>query len=105
MQHLLVIAYSAIMQCMKAKHRKTLEALFATPTRADITSSDIERLIVALGGEVRAGAGSRVVFELKGKRAMYTGHIRGERRRNIRSKRSASSWSCWRSRHEQHDGL
>lgn len=54
---------------MKAKHRKTLEALFATPTRANITFSDIERLIVALGGEVRAGAGSRVVFELKGKRA------------------------------------
>jgi hypothetical protein len=53
---------------MKAKHRKTLEALFATPTRANITFSDIERLIFALGGEVRAGAGSRVVFELKGKR-------------------------------------
>jgi len=68
MQPLLVIAYSAIMKCMKAKHRKTLEALFATPTRANITFSDIERLIVALGGEVRAGAGSRVVFELKGKR-------------------------------------
>ena len=48
MQPLLVIAYSAIMKCMKAKHRKTLEALFATPTRANITFSDIERLIVAL---------------------------------------------------------
>ncbi len=53
---------------MKGKHRKTFEALFATPTRANITFSDIEGLIVALGGEVRTGAGSRVAFELKGKR-------------------------------------
>jgi hypothetical protein len=52
-----------------AKRRKTLQALFATPTRASIAFADIERLIVALGGEVRAGAGSRVVFELRGKRA------------------------------------
>jgi hypothetical protein len=51
-----------------AKRRKTLQALFATPTRASIPFADIERLIVALGGEVRAGAGSRVVFELRGKR-------------------------------------
>jgi hypothetical protein len=53
---------------MKGKHRKTLEALFATPTRASINFSDIERLIVALGGEVRTGSGSRVALELKGKR-------------------------------------
>jgi len=51
-----------------AKHRKTLQVLFAAPTRASIAFADIERLIVALGGEVRAGAGSRVVFELHGKR-------------------------------------
>jgi hypothetical protein len=51
-----------------AKHRKTLQALFATPTRASIPFADIERLNVALSGEVRAGAGSRVVFELHGTR-------------------------------------
>ncbi|RPI11392.1 MAG: type II toxin-antitoxin system HicA family toxin [Zetaproteobacteria bacterium] len=53
---------------MTAKRRKTLQALFATPTRASIPFADIERLIVALGGEVRAGVGPRVVFELHGKR-------------------------------------
>ena len=50
---------------MKAKHRRTLEAIFSTPTRGGIAFSDIG-LIRALGGEVREGEGSRVVFELKG---------------------------------------
>src|SRR3990170_2355768 len=55
---------------MKGKHRRTLEAIFSTPTRGGIVFSDIEGLIRALGGEVREGEGSRVVFELKGRR-MY----------------------------------
>lgn len=38
------------------------------PTRGNIRFSDIGASIAALGGEVRQGAGSRVVFELKGKR-------------------------------------
>jgi len=50
---------------MKTKHRRTLEAIFATPTRAGIVFSDIEALVIAIGGEVREGEGSRVVFELK----------------------------------------
>ena len=53
---------------MKAKHRRTLEAIFATPTRAGIVFSDIEALVIAIGGEVREGEGSRVAFELKGSR-------------------------------------
>ena len=53
---------------MKAKHRRTLEAFFSTPTRGGIVFSDIEGLIRALGGKVREGEGSRVVFELKGSR-------------------------------------
>jgi hypothetical protein len=53
---------------MKAKHKRTLEAIFATPTRAGIVFSDIEALVIAIGGEVREGEGSRVVFELKGSR-------------------------------------
>lgn len=54
---------------MNVKHRRTLTALFAVPTRRNIRFADIEVLIVALGGEVREGAGSRVVFELRGTRA------------------------------------
>jgi hypothetical protein len=53
---------------MKAKYRRTLDAIFATPTRAGIVFSDIEALVTAIGGEVREGEGSRVVFELKGTR-------------------------------------
>jgi hypothetical protein len=53
---------------MKAKHRRTLEAIFATPTRAGIVFSEIEALVTAVGGKVREGEGSRVVFELKGSR-------------------------------------
>ena len=53
---------------MKAKYRRTLEAIFATPARAGIFFSDIEALITAIGGDVREGEGSRVVFELKGSR-------------------------------------
>jgi hypothetical protein len=53
---------------MKARHRRTLEAIFATPTRSGIVFSDVEALVTAVGGEVREGEGSRVVFELKGSR-------------------------------------
>ena len=56
---------------MKAKHRRTLEAIFSTPTHAAIVFSDIEALIRALGVEVRKGEGSRVVFELKGSRKYW----------------------------------
>ncbi len=53
---------------MKAKHRRTLEAIFAHPTRGGIVFADIEALILTLDGEVREGAGSRVAFELQGNR-------------------------------------
>jgi len=53
---------------VKAKHRRILEAMFAVPTRGGIVFSDIEGLVIALGGDVREGASSRIVFELKGSR-------------------------------------
>ena len=53
---------------MKAKHRRILEAIFTVPTRGGIVFSDIEAMITALGGDVREGSGSRIVFELKGSR-------------------------------------
>ncbi len=49
---------------MNAKHRKTLIAVFAQPTSSSIVFSDIETLIVALGGEVTERAGSRVKITL-----------------------------------------
>ena len=53
---------------MKTKHRKVLEAIFARPTRSGIVFSDLELLVIALGGEIREGDGSRVVFEVLGVR-------------------------------------
>jgi hypothetical protein len=53
---------------VKAKYCRTLEAIFATPARAGIVFSDIEAPVTAIGGAVREGEGSRVVFELKGSR-------------------------------------
>ncbi len=47
---------------MNSRHRKTLEAIFATPTKANIEFIAIEKLLVALGGVVVEGRGSRVRF-------------------------------------------
>jgi hypothetical protein len=53
---------------MNVKHRRTLKALFTVPIRRDVRFSDIAGVIVALGGEVREGAGSRGVCALRGRR-------------------------------------
>jgi hypothetical protein len=49
---------------MKTKHEKVLRAIFVSPTSTNILYSDLEALLVALGGQVRAGSGSRVVLQL-----------------------------------------
>jgi hypothetical protein len=56
---------------MNAKQRKTLTAIFATPSRSDVLWSDVESLFRALGGEVSEGAGSRVRVALNGVRAVF----------------------------------
>jgi hypothetical protein len=52
-----------------SKHRKTLEAIFEKPERANIAWRDVEALFIALGAEVSEGNGSRVRVALKGVRA------------------------------------
>jgi len=52
---------------MKAKHRKTFEALFADPTPRVMDWADIEALFIGLGAETVEGAGSAVRFVLNGK--------------------------------------
>lgn len=51
---------------MNSKHIKTLEAVFSKPTLGNIKFADLEALVVALGGEVVEGAGSRVAMYLNG---------------------------------------
>ena len=53
---------------MKTKHVKTLSAVFAKPILASLVFSDMEALVVALGGEIIEGNGSRMAFILNGKR-------------------------------------
>jgi hypothetical protein len=45
---------------MNRKQRKTLNAIFAKPDRANISWKNIESLFSALGGQVSYGGGSMV---------------------------------------------
>jgi hypothetical protein len=56
---------------MKARHRRTLEAIFEDPVRANIPWADIESLLVACGAEIGEGRGSRVRVALNGVRAVF----------------------------------
>jgi hypothetical protein len=56
---------------MNAKHRRTLEAIFARPVPSDLRWTDIESLLVALGAERSEGRGSRVRFLLNGAEAVF----------------------------------
>ena len=49
---------------MRWKHRRTLAAIFETPTRSGIRWEDIESLLVALGAKMEERAGSKVAVEL-----------------------------------------
>jgi hypothetical protein len=52
---------------MKAKHQKTLEALFSHPAPSAIKWTDLEALFLALGAQSLEGSGSAVRFVLNGK--------------------------------------
>src|SRR5947209_3184339 len=54
-----------------ARHRRTLAAVFARPTRGDIPWRDIEALFVALGGSVTTGRGSRRRVKLGERHAVF----------------------------------
>ncbi len=45
---------------VNSKQQKTLLLIFEDPPRADIPWKDIEKLLIALGGEISEGRGSRV---------------------------------------------
>jgi hypothetical protein len=56
---------------MNKKNQRTLDRILERPDRSDIAWSDIEKLIVALGGEISEGRGSRVRIYLNGVRAVF----------------------------------
>ena len=49
----------------------TLSKIFHDPVRSNVVWKDIEVLIVALGGEISEGSGSRVRIYLNGIRAVF----------------------------------
>lgn len=53
------------------RHQKTLDSIFEKPDRANIAWKDIEALIIALGGEISEGSGSRVRIALGEMRAVF----------------------------------
>jgi HicA toxin of bacterial toxin-antitoxin, len=47
---------------MNSRHRKTLEAVFAEPTKTNLAWAAVEALLIAAGCELIEGSGSRVKF-------------------------------------------
>ena len=56
---------------LSSQHRKTLEAIYQRPTRADVRWREAIALMKALGAEITEGRGSRVRFALNGVRAVF----------------------------------
>jgi hypothetical protein len=56
---------------MSRKHQKTLAAIFAEPTRANITWDDAVSLFQALGAIITPGGGSMFGFDLNGRSAVF----------------------------------
>ncbi|MEA5534620.1 type II toxin-antitoxin system HicA family toxin [Crocosphaera sp. XPORK-15E] len=56
---------------LNSKQHRTLEAIYTNPVRADITWTEIENLLIALGATVSQGRGSRVRVFLNGERAVF----------------------------------
>ena len=64
---------------MNKKHRETLDAVLAQPTKSDISWKDVEAMLTALGAELSEGRGSRVRIVLNGRKAtMHRPHPQKE---------------------------
>jgi hypothetical protein len=50
---------------MNRRQQRSLEKIFERPTRADISWTDVQSLLGALGAEIREGRGSRVRVVLR----------------------------------------
>lgn len=59
------------MSGLRKKQRDTLELIYKTPPPSDLKWSSVESLIIALGGEIKQGNGSRCRFLLNGSIARF----------------------------------
>lgn len=53
------------------KHQATLNAIFESPVRSNITWVDIEALLKSLGAELSEGSGSLIRIALNGSKAVF----------------------------------
>ena len=51
---------------MNSKNQKVLHAIFEIPVRANIAWADIEKLFIALDGEIATQGGSVITVKIKG---------------------------------------
>jgi hypothetical protein len=56
---------------MLGKHRKTLEAIFADPVRANVPWVAVEALLRSAGADITEGRGSRMRVSLNGIDAVF----------------------------------
>ncbi|MFH1112705.1 MAG: type II toxin-antitoxin system HicA family toxin [Pseudomonadota bacterium] len=56
---------------LSSKHLKTLRAIFEDPIRSDVEWTDVENLLLGLGGELSEGRGSIVRMYFNGVRAVF----------------------------------
>lgn len=69
--HGIILIKSSKGSDLNTKHRKILEAIFKNPIQTNIRWNDIEKLIIALNGELSEGSGSRIRIVLNGIRAVF----------------------------------
>ena len=60
------------------KHRRTLQAIFAEPIRANVNRKDVEVMLAAFGAEISEGKGSRVRIVLNVRAVFHRPHPRKE---------------------------
>lgn len=65
-----VVSYNDTMTLTR-RHQRILDLVFEEPTRSDVTWSEIETLLKALGADISEGRGSRVRVALCDVRAVF----------------------------------
>ena len=62
---------SALEVSVRRRHKETLRQIFKVPTVSSLKWKDVESLILAMGGEIKEGSGSRIRFLLNGSIARF----------------------------------
>ena len=69
-----IVLFDDTNNCIKKRHKTTLESIFARPVNGSIRWTDIEALFASLGAEISEREGSRVGVFLFGVRVFHRPH-------------------------------